>query len=252
MEAYTRCARNSNEDGYCTQHLKKIKSGGKIPIFKDIKRNGVLANESHSYFKNFLKKRIAITVQSKPPPNIPAPIRQIFNDKSGDEWVLNAQKELIKIAKEAIDESTRAMPIVCIIDESDEEDKISEIEKEINEGYITNKKDSIRKQMIKNPDIQQITAKNGITYFLDKNVFDIFDKDQNKIGELKIVSDKYKKKSSIIYYNEQEGKNCNAIIAVKEDYDGKNYYRCIVNNYVYDLSSHKHVGSIKDNKFIKK
>ena len=36
-EAYTRCARSSNQDGYCTAHLKN-KNGGKIILFDEIKK----------------------------------------------------------------------------------------------------------------------------------------------------------------------------------------------------------------------
>jgi hypothetical protein len=256
MEAYTRCARNSSEDGYCTQHLKKVKKGGEIPLFDKIKKKGVLATESHPYFKNFLKKNAvkAVPAAAAQTSNIPPPIRQIFNDKSGDEWVLKCQQQLIKIAVEAINDSIQQMPKVCIeeSDSEDEQDTMEEIEKEIVDGYLTNKKDTIRKNMMKNPDIEKITAKNGVEYFLDKNVFDVFDTDHNKLGEMKIVSDKYKKKSSLIYHNDKEDKDCNAIIAIKEEYDGKSYYRCIINNFVYDLQTHRHVGKLEKDKFISK
>ena len=249
LEAYTRCARNSNEDGYCTQHLKKIKKGGEIPLFTTIKKKGTLATESHPYFRNFLKKQ---EIQVKPiqeaqSSNIPPAIRQIFNDTSGDDWVLECQQLLIKTATEAINESIRKMPKVCIeeSDSEDEQNTMEEIEKEIVDGYITNKKDTIRKNMMKNPDIEKITAKNGVNYLLDKNVFDIFDIDHNKVGEMKIVSEKYKKKSSLVYYDDKNDKECNAIIAIKEEYNKKSYYRCIVNNYIYDLQSHRHIGKLE-------
>ena len=249
-EAYTRCARSSNEDGYCTQHLKKIKNGGKVILFNDIKKKGVLATETHPYFKNFLKKHMAQS-SNQISSNIPPQIRQIFNDKSGDEWVLKVQQELTRIAQQAIDKSKESTPTVCIMEDSEDEDeKINEIENEIAEAVIAVKKDEIRKK--KHQNIEEIIAKNGTKYYIDTNVFDIYDEKQNLVGELKIVSDKYKKKSSIIYHNTDEDKDCNAIIAVKEEYNEKSYYRCIINNYVYDIKSHKHVGHVKDDVFIPK
>lgn len=249
-EAYTRCARKSNEDGYCTQHLKKVKNGGKVILFDEIKKKGVLATESHSYFKNFLKKNPGKS-SNQLSSNIPPQIRQIFNDKSGDEWVLRTQQKLLRDAQEAIDKSKEAMPTVCIMEDSeDENDKINEIENEIEEAVIAVKKEEIRKK--KNQNIEEIIAKNGDKYYIDTDIFDIFDEKQNLVGELKIVSDKYKKKSSIIYHNTDEDKDCNAIIAVKEEYNEKSYYRCIINNYIYDLKSHKHVGCLKNGEFILK
>lgn len=249
-EAYTRCARSSNEDGYCTQHLKKVNNGGNVILFDEIKKKGVLATETHPYFKNFLKKHMAQS-SNQISSNIPPQIRQIFNDKSGDEWVLKVQQELTRIAQQAIDKSKESTPTVCIMEDSEDEDeKINEIENEIAEAVIAVKKDEIRKK--KHQNIEEIIAKNGDKYYIDTNVFDIYDEKQNLVGELKIVSDKYKKKSSIIYHNADEDKDCNAIIAVKEEYNGKSYYRCIINNYVYNLESHKYVGRIKDDVFISK
>ena len=143
------------------------------------------------------------------------------------------------------------MPTVCIMEDSeDENDKLDEIENEIAEAMIAVKKDELRKK--KNQNIEEIIAKNGNKYYIDKDIFDIYDEKQNFVGELKLVSDKYKKKSSIIYHNVEENKDCNAIIAVKEEYNGKSYYRCIINNYIYDLERHRHVGCIKNNEFIPK
>ena len=55
-----------------------------------------------------------------------------------------------------------------------------------------------------------------------------------------------------MYHNTDENKDCNAIIAVKEEYNEKSYYRCIINNFVYDLKTHRHVGCVKNNEFIPK
>ena len=152
-------------------------------------KKGVLATESHPILRIFLKNSAKLSNQISS--NIPPQIRQIFNDKSGDEWILRTQQELTRIAQQAIDKSKESMPTVCIMEDSeDENDKLNEIENEIAEAVIA-VKDELRKKQNKN--IEEIIAKNGNKYYIDKDIFDIYDEKQNFVGELKLVSDKYKK-----------------------------------------------------------